>query len=300
MQTIKKYYKLIKVVNSPDPLYLENTYSGSNTFTIGKTGSPTAKNIEYSLDNETWTQFTISGTTATVTVPQGGRIYLRSTNGFSDSISNYYYVTMSQSHNAGGQIDSIFDYRLMGGITSTSGYCCAWMFTKDAELIRCDISMGNITQIGESTFFGFLFLNPGTSKVVSAPDMTKITSVAATGCNAMFGNCVALPSVTGFNNLVSVDSGGMMNCFAGCSIMTKSPDFSKVTTISGNQPFAETFNRCSALVDVTAPNLQSWDTSKFNNWLSNTPASGVVRKPTGLSIPSGSSGVPVGWTTADY
>ena len=51
---------------------------------------------------------------------------------------------------------------------------------------------------------------------------------------------------------------------------------------------------------VTAPNITTWDTSKFENWLNNVSSSGVVRKPAALTIPSGLSGVPTGWTTENY
>ena len=52
-----------------------------------------------------------------------------------------------------------------------------------------------------------------------------------------------------------------------------------------------------------APNVSTWVTSAtvYTNWLYGVAATGIVHKPSGLTIPTDTtSGVPTGWTTQDY
>lgn len=80
---------------------------------------------------------------------------------------------------------------------------------------------------------------------------------------------------------------------------TIAPTFKNVTTV-GNNGFDYCFEGCKSLKTVYAPNITTWNTSNFTNWLSSVSSTGIVYKPTGLEIPTGTSGVPEGWTTADY
>ena len=75
-------------------------------------------------------------------------------------------------------------------------------------------------------------------------------------------------------------------------------DASAFRTLSG-YVFKNLFEDCTAISEIHVKNLSSWSTDVWSNWLLNAAASGTIYKPSTLTIPSGTSGVPTGWTTID-
>src|SRR5574344_1323089 len=74
------------------PLYIQNTYNGSNTVTIKQTlvGSPDsstyAKHLQYSKNGLNWTTITLSSTAYTITLNKDEKVYFRGNEG----VLNYY------------------------------------------------------------------------------------------------------------------------------------------------------------------------------------------------------------------
>lgn len=115
-----------------------------------------------------------------------------------------------------------------------------------------------------------------------------------------FQECKNLETSFDCSKITSVLDGGFVYCFHGCSLTT-TPDFSRVTNV-GNYGFSDCFNGCSSLTKAIAPNVSTWSViSQFSFWLVGTSPTGTIYKPKTLEIPKDtSSGVPTGWTTADY
>ena len=59
--------------------------------------------------------------------------------------------------------------------------------------------------------------------------------------------------------------------------------------------FSFMFRNCSALNEIEV-NVPSWDTSSCTNWVSGVSATGTFTKPSETSIPTGTTGIPAGWT----
>lgn len=238
MPIVKKYYKMYRAFPDPDYFYLENTYNGNNTFSVGRLGSISTTDLQYSLDKSTWTDC-YSGV-GNVTVPAGGKVYLRSTTGMS-SDSGYIYVRMSQSHVAGGNIRTLNNYMDLTADTSSFNSRC--LFYNDAAL----------TSVEDLTFDG----------------MTTVV--------------------------------GMSEMFSGCTNLTKGADISSITTKTGSYLCMYMYQGCSSLTLAYAPSVSNWVGAGNSGWLQGVAASGVVMKPSTLTIPTDSnSGVPTGWTTQDY
>lgn len=208
---------------SNDYFYLENTYNGTNTFTLTKTGTPATNDLSYSFDKNNWTAFDFNLSTETVNVPQGGRIYIRSSTGLSTTGNNYVNFSMSNQHTAGGHIASLLDYTQMGGYSSIPGYAFNRLFNDDAYL----------TDASDIDFAG-------------------VTSVAYDGCYYMFNGCTSLTTAPDLSGITSVGDSGFRDMFKGCSNLTTAPDLSGITS-TGTHSFYEMFYWCSSL--VTAPNL---------------------------------------------
>lgn len=102
-----------------------------------------------------------------------------------------------------------------------------------------------------------------------------------------------------FTGITSVGDYGMLNMFYGCSSLISGPDLSSITSL-GDYGLQQMYTRCSSLNEAYAPNVSTWNNSKTSNWLMDVAPTGVLYKPANLTIPTGDSGVPSGWTTKTY
>lgn len=357
---------------------LENAYNGTNTFALTKTGTPTTNDLAYSLDGNTWVAFGLNTETETVSIPQNGKIYLRSSTGLNKDGYNYVKFSMSRQHTASGHVASLFDYTNMGsctsipqksfwhllegdenlinasgvdfyGITSIETLGCYLMFNACTRLTAAPnlSDVTSIAQEGCSNMFtgcNSLANTPNMSKLttvgnygcyqmfkdctsmLSTPNLGNVTSIGNRGCREMFSGCTSLTTATGFGKLTSIPDQGCADMFYNCISLTAIPDLSKVTSIGGNgcvgmfqncqslttgadlskvttvnnYGCTNMYNYCTSITTVYAPKVSSWNTDNFKFWLANVSASGVVYKPSALSIPSGGDGVPNGWTTQNY
>lgn len=156
-----------------------------------------------------------------------------------------------------------------------------------------------LTEIPESGMYGAF---SDCSSLTTTPDFSNVTSVGAEGFKTIFVNCQSLTTPPDFSNITSAGVDAFDWAFRDCTSLTSGPDFSKITTWEGSQII---FDGCSNLSSVIAPSVQSWDTTKFHNWLvnagTNVQGTKTVYAPTGVTIPTDSnSGIPTGWVRVDY
>ena len=104
-----------------------------------------------------------------------------------------------------------------------------------------------------------------------------------------------------FRGITSIGARGLYQAFYNdYSKYTKGVDLRDVTTL-GDYAISNMYYGCHNLTEVYAPNVSTWDTSKAESWLSGVASTGVVYKPSTLTIPTDNiSGIPSGWTTQDY
>ena len=104
-----------------------------------------------------------------------------------------------------------------------------------------------------------------------------------------------------FRGITSIGNYGLYGAFSqSWFTFTKGVDLRDVTTI-GNYALQELYAYNSNLKEVYTPNVSEWDVNKTQFWLAGVASTGVVYKPSTLTIPtSNDSGIPSGWTTQDY
>ena len=246
-----QYFKIIRVDYTDSEYFrLHNETDTLGTFTCTRTGSPTAPNLEYSTDGVNWTTADMSATW-TVSVPANGNIYLRGNNGtsgFNKINIQYYNFSMDVDHSAHGNIMSIQNYTTMTTVTAVPNYCFYYLFAGDAKLIDASgINFGNITSIGNC---GCEYMFYQCSQLQTSPDMSNVTNIGSSGCDTMF---------------------------SGCSQLQTSPNMSNVTNI-GSSGCSQMLYGCPKLQTVYAPNLATWSTSMFTNWVGDSGSAAATPK----------------------
>lgn len=263
MPITRTYYKVHRCFPDPDYFYLENISGSSTSFTIGKTGTPASTDLAYSFDKVTWTDIHNGGTISNVA--NGAKVYFRSSTGLSYS-DNYFKFHITSNFNAGGHIATLFNYTNTSAITS-------------------------IPDAGLNSLFSNSYI------VHANIDFYGIKSIGKRGCFNVFSGCRNLVSIPDFSSIEALDDFSFWDTFQDCSLLNTPADLTNVTSYKDTS-LAGMYDGSSSLTEAIAPNVSTWING--NSWLADVAATGVVRKPAGLEIPTGTSGVPSGWTTVDY
>lgn len=251
----------------PDYFYMENTSGNTATFTVYKTGTPASTDLSYSIDKVTWTDIHNGGNISNVT--SGSKVYFRSSTGFSAGRYDTLRFDSNYQFDAGGHISTLLNYTDINSINSLGSYSFTSMFDS-SKIVHANIDFYGIKNIGQNSLYQF------------------------------FKNCTSLVSIPDFSSIETVGVSGFAYTFEACSSLQTPADVSNVTSVDSSG-FTATYSACTSLADAIAPNVSTWNTTSFTNWLVNTASTGVVRKPAGLTIPTdNASGVPTGWTTENY
>ena len=214
----------------------------------------------------------------------------------------------------------------MSNITSVGNMGCYGMFWGCSSLTSSP-DLSNITTAGEGAFntmfygctslitagalpsisnaeYSAMFEN--CTSLVTPPDMSMVTYIKNGSCKEMFKGCTSLATPPDMSNVEMIEggsqewSGGCHSMFYGCTSLTAGADLSACTSVGGNG-CKLMYNGCTSLSEATAPNIDTWDVSKFNGWLNDVSQNGTFYKPTNLTVPTNtSSGVPSGWTVVNY
>lgn len=242
------------------------------TVTLTRNGSPTAVTLEVSLDNgATWSEWAEVGTARTQTLAAGQVMHVRNASatstGFSTGTSNNYTFSFDSETKSGGNCNS---------------------------LLCKEPGNAVLTQY----VFRSLFSNA--SNLKTAPILPS-TTLAVHCYNSMFRDCVSLeyppllPSTSLANYCYRI-------MFRGCVSMLESPLLPAQTLRTGC--YEEMFYGCAVINKITTQMTDISASGCLTNWCgeaSTLPFSdiGDFYCPQSLTIPTGSSGIPTGWTRYD-
>ena len=334
----RKYYKTVRVIVDSDgggtPLYIENVDSKTGYFSLYKQGSPTyTPNLNYRIDNGEWFEYDVTNLPR-IEVPIGSKIYLKGGNdvGFNQSELDYYKLNFHSSKtssddckcNIGGYITSLLALENFNLITHIPDYSFKSLFSVSRLLLSVEnLITSNITSVGNNSFkycfnsctslvtapmfdnitnvgnYGFNYCFEGCTSLVTAPTFSNVTKIGAMSFSNCFNNCISLVTAPTFENLTYSSTQTFQNCFTGCKSLITTPNFRKIITVSSSSSFDNCFKNCTSLKNIIAPRPSSWTTTYFNNWVQGVPAGGTFYKKSGLSIPTGTGGIPEGWTVIE-
>lgn len=264
------------------------------------------KDINYSLDDgETWTAYDLS-TLPVVSVGAGKSVKLRGRNnggiGTSPFSSYNIQLHMNKSYSVTGNPSSLVDPDPAVFATYTNFPAMGRLFQNETNLV--DASGMTTVQYTAIGGWGVYYAFAGTG-LVKPPKFESVTRVGRAGFENAFRNCTRLAEACSLAQLESVSGEhGLLSMYFGCTNLLTCSDLRKLTSISqSGGELQELYYNCEKISEVYAPNVSTWVTSAtvYTNWLYGVAATGIVHKPSGLTIPTDTtSGVPTGWTTQDY
>lgn len=253
------------VVNQYGSQYLTIESLEDNNAIGWKSNDSNTKTIQWSTDKITWTSATssTSGTSLT-TLNTGDKLYIKGTNNtYGAQWNTYSYFTSTNTFNVYGNIMSMI-YGDNFANTDTPNYnCMFWRMYQG-------------------------------SKVVDASHLILPATVRSLMLTEMFNNCTSLTGAPVLSNSTNYQSHNGM--FKGCTSLTTAP---VITANPGQYSYRSMFENCSSLNSITIY-VTSLGSGAFDNWLKNVAATGTFTKLASMtSFPSGSSGIPSGWTVVD-
>ena len=238
------------------PLYIQNTYNGSNTVTIQQTllGSPDsstyAKHLQYSKNGLNWTTITLSSTAYTITLNKGEKVYFRGNEG----VFNYWYsggkkkaittISANQTHTVGGNINTLLDYLDPYGLTLPQGAFNS-IFENNTKLTSAsDITLPPSVDGSLSTYC-YLYLFKNCTNLTTVPKSVPAKKQGQDACNGMFAytaitTAPALPATT-------LSNGCYYSLFEGCSKLVNAPQL-PATEMKPNC-YRSLFYGCTSLVN---------------------------------------------------
>lgn len=133
--------------------------------------------------------------------------------------------------------------------------------------------------------------------LVNAEDLILPVNNLTEGCYAnMFRNCSQLLRVPELP-ATTLATGCYQGMFASCHSLTSAPALPARVLV--NSCYAEMFWGCNRLNNIKclATNLSATDC--LTNWLKGVSSTGTFYKKAGVTWPTGTSGIPTGWTVVE-
>ena len=256
----------------PDINYLTfESLEAGNVFKLYSTNETlSAKTIQYSTNKLDWTNVTASdaGTTI-ITLNAGQKVYLRG-----DNPHGMNYWKSGVGHNP-----------------------CYFSASKKFNISGCIMSlsfMDNTASYNDTGDGGSMYeLFKGSPVVDASGLILNQVFATASGCSGMFTDCTQLTGAPALP-ATSLSNYCYSTMFKGCTSLVTAPDLPAATLkqYSYNQMFAG----CTKLSTIK---LYATDVSANNclrNWVNSVKSSGIFYKKSSLTLSTGTSGIPSGWT----
>ena len=273
----------------PEPLKFVATQANSSVGIVN-TGTGQAPNIEISTDEGvTWTTWDYS----TIPLSSRGSVLMRGMNkeGFSKSNNQYSTFTTTGSIEVYGNIMSLIDYTQTVDIIPCN-FCFYSLFNGCASITKAP-SLPATTLASNCYYYMFY----GCTSLTTAPELPATT--LANNCYlGMFYGCTSLTTAPELP-ATKLSMSCYENMFYGCTSLTTAPEL-PATTLAG-YCYSQMFNGCTSLnyikclaTDISFPNCTY-------NWIYKVASTGTfIKDSTMTSWPTGSSGIPEGWTVVNH
>ena len=201
----------------PDYFYVANTYEGTNTISIKQTivGSPDSslyvKTLQYSKDKTNWSTIILSDIVYNISLNSGEILYMRGNEG----VFNHYVIrgteqaytkiTASQSHNIGGNINTLLNYYNPNNLTLPQGVFNN-LFRGNVNLVSAENLTLQPSSDGSLPVFAYLYLFSNCTSLIKPPVLIAKT-LSNGSYYSLFDGCSKLDNLT-----VYTDDNSHTNC----------------------------------------------------------------------------------------
>lgn len=268
--------------------YVEDASGAANTLTIKKSNNSLPDKVfDWSLDKQTWTTITVTDTTGVnIAVPANGRVYLRGDNGALAEGANYLNIKCSSAFDVAGDATTLISKA--GRLYQAYSYAFRSLFYQATQLKHAhDLTL--FTGIVADYCYRAMF--SGCTSLLTAPILTA-TNTASNCYTEMFSGCTNLQAAPALPAVTLVAS-CYMSMFSNCKTLTEAADMAATTTAGSS--LSSMYQGCTNLAKVVV-RITTWNTSAATNWLLNVAPTGDFYNLGGATIPSGTNGIPSGWT----
>ena len=171
--------------------------------------------------------------------------------------------------------------------TTLADYCYATMF------FGCT-SLATAPELPATTLAKSCYSNMfvGCTSLTTAPELPA-TTLADYCYNSMFSGCTSLTTAPELP-VTTLAERCYSSMFRDCTSLTTAPEL-PATTLT-DFCYDGMFYGCTSLASVKCLASAVSPSSAVNTWLRNVSATGTFTKAAGVSWPTGSSGIPSGWT----
>lgn len=317
----KDFAARVRELKYPKPTWLYFTMPHGGTVTLTKNGTPTEVTLEYSLDNgSTWTEWVETNNVRSLVLIAGQTMHVRNTSetstGFSTSSSNYYNFAFTADTYVGGNTDSLLCKTPNNAVIVR--YCyyslffgCRYLLTAP-QLPSTTIDVGcyrgmfqNCLELRTAPELPALVMKDDAYVnmfyqciSLTTPPQLPATKLANFCYQSMFQKCSSLtapPQLPATKLAIFC----YRNMFYQCSSLVIPVDFILPATTLEDNSYASMFYGCinvnlmrTSMTDISA-------TGCLTNWLGSVSSTGDLYCPAELTIPTGASGIPSGWTRHD-
>lgn len=177
--------------------------------------------------------------------------------------------------------------------TSMTRYCYEWMFADCTSLTAAPKLQA--TAMHQDCYRGMF---QGCTSLVTAPALPS-TSLALRCYEMMFSGCTSLSNAPELPS-TSVTESCYSTMFEGCTSLTTAPDL--MATMLYMNCYYRMFNGCSNLnyIKMLGTGFNSSAAANYMmDWVEGVSSSGTLVKNANTTLPSGTSGIPNGWTVQD-
>lgn len=269
------------------------------------------KYLKYSFDGNTWNDWNGS-----IPIEPKQKMYV---NGEDDYVWNRStkdkLITASGYYNVGGDISS-----LTNGIVEVKSFTFGNLFLNDSYIKDAGNLILPATTLADYCYITMFY---GCTSLTQPPELPA-TTLANSCYKYMFRDCTSLTKAPELHATILANSCyGYM--FYGCTSLTQVPELPATTLVENC--YESMFQGCTSL--IIAPELPATKLidycyqymfegcSKLNNitmlatnisaswcllyWVSGVSSTGTFTKAAEMtSLPTGTSGIPSGWTVVDY
>ena len=293
----------------PNWFYIEDVSGAANTLTIKKSNNALDDKVfEWSLDKQTWTTVTITDTTGeSIAVPANGKVYLRGDNITLANANYYTNIDCTSVFAVGGDITTLlvkagsqmmirgyaysylfFDSNVQSAqyldILVTSNHCCESMFHGCTSLTHTPALPA--TALSQ---YCYQYMFQGCTSLTAAPALPANETQYA--CyRGMFKDCTSLATTPSLP-ATTMTTDCYREMFQGCTSLTAAPALPATTILAGC--YRDMFHDCTLLTRVEVY-ATAWIVQA--TWLSGVAATGDFYNLRGATIPTGTNGIPSGWT----